>query len=126
MADGIRTRKTKLMMYDNERNNIINELNIILDFNANNGAFFLCDLQNNSILIHKLQSLADDQIKKFFNCSKWAWYMSLYNGQKKDHVVLLKNIYKYQHYDIFSKTSYVEKNNIKKRYTKLFFVKHII
>ena len=118
-----RIKRTKKQIYEIDRNNMLNEINTIINFDENNGEFFIVDLKNNTDLINKLNELANDKIKKWYNCSTWGWYMNKYNNKEHDEVVLLKSIYKSHDYNIYSKSITTEKKGIKKRYTKLFIKK---
>ena len=119
-----RIRKTKKEIYTNERNIIINDLNVIIKFDDNNGKFLLDDLKNNSELTNKLKQLSEHDLKKFYNSSTWGWYNNIkYKDNNPDVICLLKNIYKNHDYNIFSKSIIHNINNIKKRYTEIYFIK---
>jgi hypothetical protein len=77
-------------------------------------------LQDN-IELKKYLNNSIDNIKKYYRCSSWGYFVSLNNGENGDEIVLLKAIFKDHDYIIFSKDITSEYNNLKKRYTKLFF-----
>ena len=115
-----KVRRNKKTLYQTERENIIEQLKNLM--NIQNNSILLIELQNNNELKNKLNHLIND-IKKFYRCSTWGYFVSLNNGDKGDEIVLLKAIFKDHNYAIFSKDITCEYNNIKKRYTKLFFNK---
>lgn len=117
-------RRNKKTYYQKEREDIINELSKLMNFDKDNSVL-LIQLQDNLILKNRLNELIDD-IKKYYRCSTWGYFVSINNGEKGDEITLLKAIYKDHDYNIFSKDITSVYNNIKKRYTKLFFQNKII
>ena len=114
-------RRNKKTFYQNERDNILEQLKNLMKLD-NNNSILLIQLQNNDELKNKLKELNND-IKRFYRCSTWGWFVSINNGEIGDEIVLLKAIFKDHDFTIFSKDITCEYNNIKKRYTKLFFTK---
>ncbi len=119
--DNKKMRRNKKTYYQNERENIINELNKLINFDKDNSVL-LVQLQDNLILKNRLNELIND-IKKYYRCSTWGYFVSINNDEKGDEITLLKAIYKDHDYNIFSKDITSVYNNVKKRYTKLFFTK---
>ncbi len=114
-------RRNKKTYYKKEREDIINELNKLINFDKDNSVL-LIQLQDNLVLKNRLNELVDN-IKKYYRCSTWGYFVSINNGEKGDEITLLKAIYKDHDYNIFSKDITSVYNDVKKRYTKLFFTK---
>ena len=116
-----KTRKNKKLFYHNERNQILNKLIQLINFNDDkNKSILLAQLKDNQQLINYLISIVDD-IKKYYRCSTWGYFVDINNGEIGDGISLLKAIFKDHSYKIFSKDITTEYNNVKKRYTTLFF-----
>lgn len=116
-----KTRRNKKSYYQKEREDIINELNKLINFDKDNSVL-LIQLQDNIELKKKLNEIVND-IKKYYRCSTWGYFVSINNGEKGEEITLLKAIYKDHDYNIFSKDITSIYNGVKKRYTKLFFTK---
>jgi undecaprenyl pyrophosphate synthase len=123
MSDNItkKIRRNKKTFYSNERDIIFQQLFNLMNLNVDN-TILLNKLYDNVQLKNKLIELIDD-IKKFYRCSTWGYFVSINNGDKGDIITLLRSIFKDHDYKIFSKDVITEYNGIKKRYTKLFFSK---
>lgn len=120
-SDKKKIRRNKKLLFEKERNEILEKLINLINFNDNNTVLFV-QLQDNLELKKYLNDNIDN-IKKYYRCSSWGYFVSLNNGEKGDEIVLLKAIFKDHGYVIFSKDITSEYNNVKKRYTKLFFTK---
>ena len=90
-----------------------------MNFN-NDKSILLVQLKDNQELINYLISITDN-IKKYYRCSTWGYFVSINNGENADEISLLKAIFKDHGYRIFSKDITAEYNNVKKRYTTLYF-----
>jgi len=112
-------RRNKKLFYHNERNEILNKLIQLINFN-NDKSILLVQLKDNQELINYLTSITDN-IKKYYRCSTWGYFVSINNGENADEISLLKAIFKDHGYRIFSKDITTEYNNVKKRYTTLYF-----
>lgn len=112
-------RRNKKLFYHNERNEILNKLIQLMNFN-NDKSILLVQLKDNQELINYLISITDN-IKKYYRCSTWGYFVSINNGENADEISLLKAIFKDHGYRIFSKDITAEYNNVKKRYTTLYF-----
>ena len=127
-------RRNKKLFYHNQRNEILNKLIQLINFNNDaqenkqnlfSGArrdksILLVQLKDNQELINYLTSITDN-IKKYYRCSTWGYFVSINNGENADEISLLKAIFKDHDYRIFSKDITTEYNNVKKRYTTLYF-----
>ncbi len=120
-SDKNKIRRNKKTYYSNERYIIFEQLKTLMDLNEDNSVL-LVKLQDNNELKNKLIELIDD-IKKYYRCSTWGYFVSVNNGEKGDKITLLRSIFKDHDYKIFSKDIITEYNGIKKRYTKLYFNK---
>lgn len=118
-TDKKKNRKNKKLFYHDERNQILNKLIQLINFN-NEKSVLLVQLKDNMELKNYLTSIVDD-IKKYYRCSTWGYFVDIKNGQIGDEITLLKAIFKDHDYKIFSKDITTEYNNVKKRYTTLFF-----
>jgi len=116
-----RIRENKKMHYTTEREQILNKLIPLINLDKENSVLYI-ELQNNNTLKRELQNIIED-IKKYYRCSTWGYFVSLKRGDKCDEVSLLKAILKDHEYKIFTKEKVTEYNGIKKKYTKLYFNK---
>lgn len=115
--DNKRCRRNKKNYYENERIELLNNINKFI--NIENG-IYLIDLYNNKELIQFLKNNIDN-IQKYYRCSTWGYFVSINNDQHGDEITLLKAIFKDHGYQIFRKDVTDDINGLKKRYTKLFF-----
>jgi hypothetical protein len=120
-SDKKKIRRNKKTYYSNEREIIFQQLKILMKLNEDNSVL-LTQLHDNIDLINKLIESTDD-IKKYYRCSTWGYFIAINNEDKGDEITLLRSIFKDHDYKIFSKDIITEYNGIKKRYTKLFFNK---
>ena len=95
-----------------QREQILNKLFSLINLDKENSVLYV-ELQNNDTLKRELQNIIED-IKKFYRCSTWGYFVSLKKGDKCDEVSLLKAILKEHEYKIFTKEKVTEYNNIKK------------
>ena len=120
-SDKKKIRRNKKTYYSNERENIFQQLKTLMKLNEDN-SILLIQLQDNSDLKNKLIEYIDE-IKKYYRCSTWGYFVAINNGEKGDEITLLRSIFKDHDYKIFSKDIVTEYNGLKKRYTKLYFNK---
>lgn len=113
-------RRNKKTYYSNEREDILQQLKNLMDLN-NDNTILLNKLHDNYELKNKLIELTDN-IKKYYRCSAWGYFVSINNGDKGDEITLLRSIFKDHGYKIFSKDIITEYLGVKKRYTQLFFL----
>ena len=114
-----KVRRNKKTYYHIERENIIQQLKDLMKLD-NENSVLLVELRENVQLKNKLIGYTDD-IKKYYRCSTWGYFVALHNGEKCDEITLLRSIFKDHGYKIFSKDVITEYNGIKQRYTKLYF-----
>jgi hypothetical protein len=116
----LKIRRNKKQFYAVQRNNIISQLISLAQFDHDN-TILLIKLQHNHLLLHTLSLLSND-IKKFYKCATWGYFVSIANNQEGDLISLFKAVFKDHGYSIFSKNITSEYNSIKKRYVKLHFI----
>lgn len=117
-SDKKKLRRNKKLLFENERNEILNNLINFLNSSKDGEYIFLIDLQNNTQLIKYINDNVDN-IKKYYRCSSWGYFIAENNNQQGDEITLLKAILKDHGYEIYRKDITAEKNNIKKRYTTI-------
>lgn len=117
-SDKKKLRRNKKILFENERNEILNNLINFLNSSKDGEYIFLIDLQNNTQLIKYINDNIDN-IKKYYRCSSWGYFIAENNNQQGDEITLLKAILKDHGYEIYRKDITAEKNNIKKRYTTI-------
>ena len=119
-----RNRPCKNQKFEKEREELIKELENIIGLNENKRNITLYELENNSLLINKLQELIPN-IKKYFKCSTWGFFSSDPKKGMGNEIGLLKAIFKNEKYNILNKRKQLEYDGIKKLYTELYFIKNI-
>ena len=117
-SDKKKLRRNKKLFFENERNEILNNLINFINSSKDGEYIFLIDLQNNTQLIKYINDNVDN-IKKYYRCSSWGYFIAENNNQQGDEITLLKAILKDHGYEIYRKDITAEKNNIKKRYTTI-------
>ena len=111
-----RNRPCKNQKFEREREELIKELENIIGLNENKRNITLYELENNSLLINKLQELIPN-IKKYFKCSTWGFFSSDPKKGMGNEIGLLKAIFKNEKYNILNKRKQLEYDGIKKLYT---------
>ncbi len=86
-SDKKKIRRNKKEYYNVERGNILQELKSLMDLDKDN-SILLIKLRDNDELKNKLTSLLDD-IKKYYRCSTWGYFVALNNSEKADEITLL-------------------------------------
>lgn len=115
-------RRNKKLLFENERNQILNNIIDKINNSKDGEYIFLIDLQNNNQLVEYINNNIDN-IKKWYRCSSWGYFVAENNNQQGDIITLLKSILKDHDYKIYRKDITAEKNNIKKRYTTIKLIK---
>ena len=111
-------RRNKKKVYEKQRNNIFNNLINLINNSKDGEYIFLVDLYENNDLKNYINDNIDN-IRKYYRCSSWGYFVSENHNQQGDIITLLKSILKDHDYDIYRKDITAEKNNIKKRYTTI-------
>jgi hypothetical protein len=122
-SDKKKLRRNKKLLFENERNEILNNLINFINNSKDGEYIFTIDLHNNTNLTKYINDNIDN-IKKYYRCSSWGYFISENNNQQGDIITLLKSILKDHGYEIYRKDITAEKNNIKKRYTTIKLIKN--
>ena len=117
-------RRSKEELYTEERKMIIENINVLIGLNKNKYSVIYADLTENEELKNYLITNLD-LIKKYYMCGTWSYFVSHLHKYEKNEVSLMKSIYKSDGFIITSKSKTLVKNNIKKNYTELYFIKPI-
>lgn len=115
-------RRNKKLLFENERNKILYDLINFINNSKDGEYIFIIDLQNNNQLIKYINDNIDN-IKKWYRCSSWGYFVSENNNQQGDEITLLKSILKDHGYSIYRKDITSDKFNEKKRYTTIKLIK---
>jgi hypothetical protein len=112
-----RNKPSKEDYYKNERLLFINELNDCLGLNDDNNSILIYELNNN--IIQDFIKNNEYKIKKYFKYSRWGYYRT----DNKNLSSLIKNIYKHEKYNIFTKRVNIKNDNNIIQTTQLIFYK---
>jgi hypothetical protein len=115
-------RRNKKLFFEKERNEIVNNLINFINNSKDGEYIFVIDLQHNKQLIKYINDNIDN-IKKWYRCSSWGYFISENNNQQGDVITLLKSILKDHGYSIYRKDITADKYNEKKRYTTIKLIK---
>ena len=99
-SDKKKIRRNKKTYYSNEREIIFQQLKILMKLNEDNSVL-LTQLHDNIDLINKLIESTDD-IKKYYRCSTWGYFIAINNEDKGDEITLLRSIFKDHDYKRWS------------------------
>jgi len=121
-SDKKKSRRNKKLLFENERNEVLNNLVNFINNTKDGEYVFLTDLENNTLLNEYIVNNINN-IKKWYRCSSWGYFVAENNNQQGDIITLLKSILKDHGYEIYRKDITAEKNNIKKRYTTIKLIK---
>lgn len=122
-AKTTRNRPCKSEYYNEEREQIILELENLIGLTDIKRNATLYELENNSKLINRLKELIP-LIKKYYKCSTWGYFSTDPKKGMGNEVGLLKAIFKNENYNILNKRRQLEYNGIKKLHTELYFMKN--
>ena len=115
----IRQRKNKSEKYTIERQEILEELCVIMGMNVKN-YYTLYELEKNEKLNKRIEELIPE-IKKCYRCSALGYFSK--NKTTDNNISLLKALFKMQNYEILTKRRQLEYENVKKLHTELHFIK---
>ena len=115
-------RRNKKQLFENERNEIVNKIIELINNSKEGEYIFLVDLHENKQLIDYINNNVDN-IKKWYRCSSWGYFVSENNNQQGDEITLIKSILKDHDYNIYRKDITATKNNERKRYTTIKLIK---
>jgi len=104
-----RNKSTKKQLYKEERKQFLEDLNKIINIDDEHNTIIVYSI-NNSFELKDFISNNQDKIKKIFNYSRWSYFIKDRNN-KSEISSLIKNIYKHEKYDIFTKRVNVKDDN---------------
>ena len=115
-------RRNKKIFFEKERIEFVNDLIDFINNSKDGEHIFVIDLQHNKQLIKYINDNIDN-IKKWYRCSSWGYFVSSNNNQHGDEITLLKSILKDHGYSIYRKDITADKYDEKKRYTTIKLIK---
>ncbi len=117
-----RNRLTKKQQFVEERKEIINRLNNILGLNDKNNTFYLYDVENSNEIKQKITELSED-VKKYFKCGNWNYFVSTNNGEEALEIGLIRAVYRDEDWILTKKDVCIKKNENKIRTTQYYLFK---
>jgi hypothetical protein len=117
-----RVRPTRIDKYKMERNNLINNLEILMNLTEKKRGILLYDLEQD-ILLKKYLKEKIPEIKKIFKCGCWNYFIQ--KEEDRNEIGLLKSIFKNEGFKILSKRKYMDINGVKKQFNILYFYKEL-
>ena len=78
-------RRNKKLFYQNQRNDILNNLINFINSSMDGQFIFLIDLYNNQNLQKYIYDNIDN-IKKYYRCSTWGYFVALNNNLQGDFI----------------------------------------
>jgi hypothetical protein len=117
-----RVRLTRIDKYKMERNNLINNLEVLMKLTETNRGILLYDLEQD-ILLKKYLKDKIPEIKKIFKCGCWNYFIQ--KEEDRNEIGLLKSIFKNEGFKILSKRKYMDINGVKKQFNILYFYKEL-
>ena len=115
-----RQRKNKQILFKEEREKLINKLNVIIGISTNKNSFILHDIDND-IVKNKIKELVPE-VKKYYKYGSWHYFKE---EEKQDEIGLLKSIYKYSDYVLTNKKKILERDGVKKQHTEIHINKKV-
>lgn len=115
-------RRNKKQFFEKDRNEILKNLINFIDNSKDGEYIFVIDLQQNKQLIKYINDNIEN-IKKWYRCSSWGYFVSENNNLPTDEITLVKSILKDHGYSIYRKDITADKYNEKKRYTTIKLIK---
>ena len=115
-------RSTKKEKYQEERKNILNKINNILDINETKNYVYLYDIENNETIKNKINEMSVE-IKKYFKVGNWNYYIMKNNNEKPLEIGLIRAIYRDEDIIMTTKEKKIERNGKKERSIVYYLVK---
>ncbi len=119
-----RNRLTKKQQFVKEREQIIAQLNNILGINEKSNTFYLYDVLNSQEIKDKLKELSEE-VKKYFKCGSWHYFIASNNNEDVQDIALIRCIYKDEGYVLTTKVKNIIRNNNKVRTVQYYLMKDI-
>ena len=115
-------RATKKELYQNEREEIIKELENKIGLTKEKRTIMLYELEKNEEIKNRMKELSE-KIKKIYRSSNWGYYSSDVKKGSGNEITLLRSVFKNSGYNIESKRKMVTMNGEKKIHIQLGFYK---
>ncbi len=119
-----RNRLTKKQQFVKEREQIILQLNNILGINEKSNTFYLYDVINSQQIKDRLKELSEE-VKKYFKCGSWHYFIASNNNEDVQDMALIRCIYKDEGYVLTTKVKNIIRNNNKVRTVQYYLMKDI-
>ena len=117
-----RNKKTKEERYKTEREELMREIEEKMGLTEEKRGKMLYELEEDEELKEWLREKIEE-IKKIYKWNQWAYFKN--KEEDRDEIGLLRSMFKSEKYGIVSKREYKERDNIKKKYTCLYFIKDL-
>jgi len=119
-----RNKPTKALIYKEERKNIIDNLERLMQLNDTIRSVLLCDLEKNIELKKYLREQVQN-VKKYYKCGTWNYFVNQHTkeGEEISEISLLRAIFKDENYEIISRKKIKWVDGVKKHMTNLIFLK---
>ena len=111
-----RNRPCKNERYENERKELIKELEKLMGLTEEKRGVLLYDLEHNEVLKEYLKNKVPE-IKRMFKCGCWNYFIQ--KEEDRSEIGLLKSIFKNEKYELINKSRYEEREGIKKIYIEM-------
>lgn len=115
-------RSTKKEMYREERQKIIEKINLLLEINEKKNYVYLYDIENDETIKKDINKMSEE-IKKYFKVGNWNYYIMKNNGEKPLEIGLIRAVYRDEDILMTTKEMKIERNGKKIRSTVYYFVK---
>ena len=117
-----RNRLTKKQQYKNERKEIINKINNLLDIYETKNYVYLYDIENNEKTKAEINKMSEE-VKKYFKVGNWNYYIMKNNGEKPLEIGLIRALYRDEGWLMTTKEKQIERNGKKLRSVIYYLVK---
>lgn len=118
-----RNRLTKKQQFAKEREELIKRLNNILGINDKNNTFYLYDVENSQEIKDKIKEIVED-VKKYFKCGTWNYFIATNGGEEAKEIGLIRAIYRDEEIILTKKEKNIERNGVKVRSVQYFLIKN--
>ncbi len=119
-----RNRLTKKQQFEKERGELINKLNNILGISDKQNTFYLYDVENSNEIKEQIKELVED-VKKYFKCGTWNYFIASNSGEEAKEIGLIRAIYRDEGIILTKKERHIERNSSKVRSVQYFIMKNL-
>jgi len=119
-----KSRITKEELYNKERLILIKEIEKKVGLTDEKRGILIYDLERNEELKEYLKSKIEE-IRKLYRCGTWNYFVRQHTkeGEEPSIICLLKSILKSEGYELITKRVIAERENKKKQYHMIYFIK---